>query len=65
VFENSNVAELDDLYRELGGHLQWERLRELEGVLRRQGMRFSLLDPAAISADLVKQHGDIRARELI
>jgi uncharacterized protein (DUF58 family) len=65
VFENSSVTELDDLYRELGGHLQWERLRELEGVLRRQGMRFSLLDAAGISADLVKQHGDIRARELI
>jgi hypothetical protein len=42
-----------------------EKLRELEGLLRRRGIRFRLLDPAAISAELVKQHGEIRARELV
>src|SRR6185369_7248113 len=29
VFEDGNVARTDDLYRQLGGHLQWQRLREL------------------------------------
>src|SRR4029079_14809494 len=65
VFENEEVRNLEDLYRELGGHLQWEKLRELEGTLRLRGMRFGLLDPEAISADLVKQHGEVRARELV
>jgi uncharacterized protein (DUF58 family) len=65
VFENTDVHGMEDLYRELGGHLQWEKLRALEGVLRQRGMRFGLLDPLNISAELVKQHGDVRARDLI
>lgn len=65
VFENAEVQKVDDLYRELGGHLQWEKLRALEGVLRRRGIRFALLDPVMIAAELVKQHADVRQRELI
>lgn len=65
VFENTAVQKVDDLYRELSGHLQWEKLRELEGVLRRRGIRFALLDPVMIAAELVKQHADMRQRELI
>lgn len=65
VFENTSVQRLDDLYRELGGHLQWDKLRELERVLRRRGIRFSLLDPVMIAAELVKQHADVRQRELV
>jgi uncharacterized protein (DUF58 family) len=65
LFENTAVSRLDDLYRELGGHLQWEKLRELESVLRRRGIRFGLLDPVMIAAELVKQHADVRQRELV
>jgi uncharacterized protein (DUF58 family) len=65
LFENTEIDQIDEVYRELGGHLQWEKLRELEGLLRRRGIRFRLLDPAAISAELVKQHGEICARELV
>jgi uncharacterized protein (DUF58 family) len=65
VFENTSVERLDDLYGELGGHLQWEKLRELDRVLRRRGIRFSLLDPVMIAAELVKQHADVRQRELV
>ncbi|HWI55670.1 MAG TPA: DUF58 domain-containing protein, partial [Bacillota bacterium] len=43
VFTNPNVASLDDLYQHLGGHLLWQNLRELEKVLQRRGVRFSLL----------------------
>lgn len=65
VFENASVERLDDLYGELGGHLQWEKLRELERVLRRRGIRFSLLDPVMIAAELVQQHAEVRQRELV
>jgi uncharacterized protein (DUF58 family) len=65
VFTNSDVQSMDDLYRELSGHLQWEKLRELERVLRRRGIRFALLDPIMISAELVQQHADVRDRELV
>jgi hypothetical protein len=65
MFTNAEVDRTDDLYRELGGHLQWEKLRELERVLRRRGIRFSLLDPVMIAAELVQQHADVRERELV
>jgi uncharacterized protein (DUF58 family) len=65
VFENASAQRLDDLYGELGGHLQWEKLRELERVLGRRGIRFALLDPVMIAAELVKQHADVRQRELV
>ena len=35
LFSDPNVAEVDDLYRQLGGHLQWQKLRELQKVLQR------------------------------
>ncbi len=65
VFEDENVTRTDDLYHQLGGHLQWQRLRELEKVLRRRGIRFASLDPANLAADLVQQHAQVRARQLI
>jgi uncharacterized protein (DUF58 family) len=65
VFEDASVRRTDDLYRQLGGHLQWQRLRELEKVLRRRGIRFAALDPANLAADLVQQHASVRARQLV
>ena len=37
VFTNPNVQTVDDLYQQLGGHLLWQKLRELEKVLKRRG----------------------------
>lgn len=65
IFTNSEVHSADDLYRELSGHLRWEKLREMERVLARRGIRFGLLDPVMISAELVRQHADVRERELV
>jgi len=65
LFSNSRVARLDDVYQQLGGHWQWQRLRELEMVLRRRGIRFAALDSDALAAGLVRQHAEVRARELV
>lgn len=65
VFSDTNISDLDDVYRQLGGHWQWHKLRELEKVLQRRGVRFSQLDPARLPAQLVAQHADVKARQLI
>jgi uncharacterized protein (DUF58 family) len=65
VFENAAVKTVNDLYSELGHHLQWDKLRELERVLHRRGIRFGMLDPTMIAAELVNQHASVRARQLI
>ena len=65
LFSDEGVAGVDDLYRRLGGHLQWTGLRELESKLKRRGVRFSLLDPEKIAAEVISQHADVKRRQLL
>jgi len=65
VFANPNITTMDDLYRHLGGHLLWHKLNELEKVLRRRGVRFSLLKNEHLSAELVSQYLNVKRRQLI
>ncbi len=65
VFSGESARNVDDLYRHLGGHWQWHRLRELTQVLQRRGVRLSLLDPTRLPAQLVAQHADVKARQLL
>jgi uncharacterized protein (DUF58 family) len=65
LFTDSNVNSTDDLYRQLGGHLQWSRLRQLEKTLQRRGVRFSLLQNERLSADLVSQYLNVKQRQIL
>jgi uncharacterized protein (DUF58 family) len=65
VFTNPNIATVDNLYQHLGGHLLWHNLRELEKVLKRRGVRFSLLKNERLSAELVSQYLSVKQRQLI
>jgi uncharacterized protein (DUF58 family) len=65
VFSNPNLTSVDDLYQHLGGHLLWHNLRELEKVLRRRGVRFSLLKNERLSVELVSQYLNVKQRQLI
>ncbi|MEA3207413.1 MAG: hypothetical protein QOE70_470 [Chthoniobacter sp.] len=65
LFSDSSVTDVSSLYHRLAGHLQWRDLRELEKVLRRRGVRFSLLDAEKLAAQVVAQHADVKARQLL
>jgi len=65
LFTNPNIASMDDLYQHLGGHLLWQKLRELEKILQRRGVQFSLLQNERLSADLVTQYLNVKRRQLI
>jgi len=65
LFTDPNVTSADDLYRQLGGHLQWSRLRQLEKTLQRRGVRFSLLQNERLSADLVSQYLNVKQRQIL
>jgi len=65
LFRDSDVQDVDDIYRRFAGHLVWHKLRETEKVLGNAGVRFSLLDPARLSAELVASYQSIKARQLI
>jgi hypothetical protein len=65
VFSDPDVRSLDEIYQRLGGHILWHKLRELEKVLQRRGVRFSLLDNERLSAQLVTQYLNVKQRQLL
>jgi uncharacterized protein (DUF58 family) len=65
LFSDPNVTSADDLYRQLGGHLLWQNLRELEKVLQRRGVHFSLLRNERLSAELVSQYLNVKRRQTL
>ena len=65
LFTGPDVSSMDDLYQHLGGHIRWQKLRELEKVLRRRGVRFSLLENEKMSAQLVSQYLEVKQRQTL
>lgn len=65
AFSNAEVEFVDDLYEQLGGHLLWQNLRELEKVLNRRGVRFSLLPDERLSVELVSQYLNVKRRQAL
>lgn len=65
LFTRADVDGIDDIYRHLGGHLQWHNLRELEKVLQRRGVRFALVENERLASDLVAQYVGVKQRQLI
>ena len=65
LFTEPDVSSMDDLYQHLGGHIRWQKLRELEKVLRRRGVRFSLLENEKMSAQLVSQYLEVKQRQTL
>ncbi len=59
------VANLDDLYRNLGGHLRWQSLRELQKTLQRRGVRLAFCESEKLVPDVIAQLADVRARQLL
>ncbi len=62
---SSSVKSINDLYRNLGGHIQWDNLRETEKFLKRHGIGFTLLDNEKMSAQLVSQYLNVKQRQIL
>lgn len=65
LFRGANVDETADLYTRLAGHLAWRDLKELSGLLQRQGVGFGLIDEADLSAALVARYLNIKRRQIL
>ena len=65
IFTNPNIATLDELFQHLGGHLLWHNLRELESVLKKRGVRFSLVQDERLSVELVSQYLNVKRRQAL
>lgn len=65
LFEDAGIETMDDIYEQLGGHLRWQELRELDKKLRQRGVTFSTLENERMSAQLVTQYLNVKRRQLI
>jgi uncharacterized protein (DUF58 family) len=65
LFAGTPARSIDDLYQRLGGHLQWNGLRELEKNLRRRGTQFNLLENEKMALQLVEQYINVKQRQLL
>ena len=61
----ASVRTTEDVYRRLGGHLRWQKLRETENRLRRLGVGFHLLDEGRMTEQLVTQYVNVKRRQVI
>jgi uncharacterized protein (DUF58 family) len=65
LFTGPEPAGADDLYSRLGGHLQWQKLRQLEKTLQRRGVGFSQIDNERFSVNVVTQYLAVKQRQMI
>lgn len=65
LFREENVRTSDQIYEQLGGHLRWQALRELELQLGQHGVNFKLLENELMSAQLVTQYLNVKRRQVL
>ena len=65
LFSDDGVNRVDDLYRELGGHIHWQNLLELGKRLKQHGVQFSLVQNEKLAADVVTQYLNVKRRQLV
>ena len=64
LFSDPAVNTVDDIYRNLGNHLQWRHLREAEKYLQRRGVGFYLLENENMCTDIVSQYLTVKRRQV-
>lgn len=65
VFSDPVVNTLDDIYTQLGRHLLWRNLREIEKALQRRGIGFYLLENENLCSELVTKYLSIKRRQIL
>ncbi|MBI5091030.1 MAG: DUF58 domain-containing protein [Candidatus Hydrogenedentes bacterium] len=65
IFSGPDPGTSDALYGQLGGHMQWHTLREVQQVLRRRGVGFELLNNERMCAQLVTQYLSVKQRQAL
>ena len=65
VFSNGPVANADEVYDRLAGHLRWHTLEQTRRRLATQGVVLSMLRADNAAADLVSRYRQIKGRQLL
>jgi uncharacterized protein (DUF58 family) len=65
LFENTGVGDVDEIYRRLGGHLNWVKLQNLQRVLARKGVQFHVVPNQQAGLKLVTEYMHLKRRQLL
>jgi len=65
LFTGRPLESLDDVYASLAGHLEWQRVSELQGTLSRMGVRMELHQPEWLGGRLISQYLNVKQRQLL
>lgn len=65
LFGNEEVKSAGDLYGELGGHMRWQKLREVEKVLKNRGISFAVLENERLCAEMITQYLNVKRRQIL
>jgi uncharacterized protein (DUF58 family) len=65
LFSSASVSSVNEIYRALGGHLLWRRLRETQKFLQRHGVGFKMLHNETVCTDLVSQYLTLKRRQIM
>jgi uncharacterized protein (DUF58 family) len=65
LFKNRDAQSIPDLYRKLGGHLHWAKLRELQKLLARRGVKFGLASNERLAGEVISQYQALKQRQVL
>lgn len=65
LFSQGPVEAADEIYAQLGGHLQWQSLRETQRGLHRHGVDLHLAGHERLCGDMVAQYVRVKQRQLL
>jgi len=65
IFSQQTVDSPDSVYTALAGHLEWQRMSELQRTLRRMGVQMELHPPEWLGGRLISQYLNVKQRQLL
>ena len=65
LFSQGPVEDSDQIYRQLGGHLKWENLQNLQRVLARKSVQFFVVPNQQLGLRLVSHYMDLKRRQTL
>jgi uncharacterized protein (DUF58 family) len=65
LFGEGTIADPDELYRKLGGHLSWAKLQNLQRMLARKGVQFHVVANQQLALKLVSYYIDLKRRQML
>ncbi len=65
LFSAQDALTQDSLYRNLGGHLLWQNLCDVQKTLHLRGITLTQLEDANMSGQLVTQYLNVKQRQLL